>query len=272
MKRSLILSLALAAWSVSAFAGFISSSNVVTTTQRSGPYGALTSTFSYNVPSGTNRCLVVFANVGVVSGAYPSVSSVTYGGVPLTRAVSKTQQEQGFFYYTDSEIWYLVNPAAGVSQNIVISGAAWDAVANGAVTLYNVNPFTPLGQTGSNGSSADGSVALSVPLSNLKLESWILSDIGHLSDGTNTPTSNISGTFFTHSAFLAGEGERAGAGYTEVDNTSETVSWSYHKASNIRGALVAAEFLAIPEPGSFLLLLSGAAGVLMVRRQGRPAR
>lgn len=84
-------------------------------------------TFSLaNPTSGGGRCLLVH----YVSGGNVSVSSITYGGVALTRV---TRAIRTAATYLDNEIWVLLNPATG-TNNLVISGA--DAGSYFYVTWY----------------------------------------------------------------------------------------------------------------------------------------
>lgn len=99
------------------------------------PSGTTASWF-HTVGAGSNRLLVV----GLVNGtgAGLSATSVTYGGVPLTRQVVGAVAGGPAM-----EIWTLVAPAAGAAQ-IVATYAAITEVVAGSVSFAGVDQGTPI--------------------------------------------------------------------------------------------------------------------------------
>lgn len=90
--------------------------------------------------SASDRLLLVGVTM---TGTGRTVSGITYGGTPLTLVSAK--------YHTDtnearSELWRLVNPAAG-SANVVVSitGAGANNTVVGAAAFSGVHQTTPLG-------------------------------------------------------------------------------------------------------------------------------
>lgn len=83
----------------------------------------------------------VVSNTGSIGSA--QVSSVTYGGTPLTFLGARTETVSG---NTEArvEMWYLTNPVS-TSANIVVNLSATEFISAGATTFSGVNQTTPLG-------------------------------------------------------------------------------------------------------------------------------
>src|ERR1700687_5573510 len=97
-------------------------------TVSSSPYQITLS--NVNAGTGTNRLLVV--GVGANNNV---VTSVTFGGVPLTNKVST-------FYNNDAEFWYLTNPSG--TGNIVVTMAGATSAVVGAYSFSGVDQTTPI--------------------------------------------------------------------------------------------------------------------------------
>lgn len=85
---------------------------------------------SFAAGSGSGSLLVV----GISTNNNP-VSSVTFGGVPLTRAVSS-------FYNNDAEFWYLKNPTG--TANIAVTMAGSTSAVIGAYSFTGVDLTNPM--------------------------------------------------------------------------------------------------------------------------------
>jgi hypothetical protein len=115
-------------------------------------YEAALSTYNFTHVVGTNsnRLLVV----GVSTFAAGTVTSITYGGVALTKLRSDVN---GVY---NSEVWYLIAPASGSATITVNLSASITSIA-GAASWRNVdqaNPFSA--NAGSNGTNTPASASV----------------------------------------------------------------------------------------------------------------
>jgi hypothetical protein len=96
--------------------------------------------------SGTNTLLLVQVVIQA-HGPADTVSSATYNGIALTRAIKDQDTSSN---HGTLETWYLVNPPTG-TNNVVVAIA--DTVAQvlhvGAISYKGVNQSTPIGATNS---------------------------------------------------------------------------------------------------------------------------
>ena len=131
---------------------FDSASSVETATP------ATSASWSHTTGSANYRLLVVAVNVHAATGTPTTVTSVTYGGVPLT------QVSTALYSATDPQvrtyIFRLVNPASG-TNTIAVTFAASTLYACGATTYANVDQTTPI-QTSQTATGASTSPSVSV--------------------------------------------------------------------------------------------------------------
>lgn len=120
-------------------------------------------TFAHTPGTGANRLLLVAVNLGsrTASDSTDSrtVSSVTYGGTPLT------QQGTVFLSPLRTSIYSLPNPGAGPS-NIVVTASTASSISAGATTFNGVNQAAALGTFGSTSGSTGTSGSLAVASTN----------------------------------------------------------------------------------------------------------
>jgi hypothetical protein len=114
---------------------------------------AWTTGLTHTAGSGSNRVLV-FA-VGYENGADPGISSISYGGQAMTRAV---QDVAGTSIYNRVELWYLKEVGIDAATNSTFS-VTWGGTAPAdpmyaAATFAEVNQTTPIATTSSNSSDA----------------------------------------------------------------------------------------------------------------------
>ncbi|HYL65689.1 MAG TPA: fibronectin type III domain-containing protein [Nitrosopumilaceae archaeon] len=114
---------------------------------------------NFNAGTGTNRELVVGvdANNNVVT-------SVTFGGVQLTKVTSS-------FANNDAEFWSLTNPS-GTGNIIVTMGGATSAVI-GAYSFAGIDQTTPIPTSTTNHNSATGS-SPTISITTKNANSWVL--------------------------------------------------------------------------------------------------
>jgi hypothetical protein len=103
-----------------------------------------TFTYSVTIPGGSNRFLVVSVQEGSDCAApVPTVTSVEYGGVAMTRVTSVLGTPCNTTT-TRSEQWQLIAPAAGTHDVVVrLSGTAL-TIHSDALSFAGVNQTTPV--------------------------------------------------------------------------------------------------------------------------------
>lgn len=121
---------------------------------------AMTALVSLTVPEGDNRFLLVWVGVGsnCADATVPTIQSVAYAGLPLTRVTTNSGTPCGPTV-TRSEQWQLTSPGTGAHDIVVMLSAAAVTVHLGALALTGVNQTTPV-RASATGSGKD--VAASV--------------------------------------------------------------------------------------------------------------
>jgi MYXO-CTERM domain-containing protein len=223
----------------------------------------VTVTNFYTVPDVANRALVV-AYSGRGSGNEPTATGVAFGGLAMTKAEGFTQEEGTF--RAAAELWYLLNPPTGAGDLVIDRVSGDNGYVVGGVTLGDVHPTTPIGQTGTDGSLDNGTPeVISATLSNLTAGSMILSVSGSNYAGSNNPGTDIATVLFGN---ITGGANRASAGANPVTSETEmTLTYEFQGTSNWRGAMTAVEFVQIPEPASGVLALLGLATLVSIARR-----
>jgi len=152
-------------------------------TDTSGSGNALTLSFSHTLVAGSNRIVVVY--IGIENGDTIDVSSVTYGGVGMTKAVDGITGTSGFRYL--AEIWYILEanlPSIGSrTVSITCSGTLSSFEIAGYCAEYTgVNQGIPEATDNTDESaSADDTIENTIsPSSN----AWVLSVAGCGNVGT----------------------------------------------------------------------------------------
>jgi hypothetical protein len=146
-------------------------------------------TWDHTIGSGLNRLLVVAAgSEDWVSGGL-SVASVTYDGVPLTRAIA---QGVGAGPSDNVELWYMLDanlPSAGTYQiRVAFVDTAAFGLGGGSMSFTNANQSAPEASTSK---QAEGSIVsiktniTTVTDSALLVDAVIHGDFGTFSPGTD---------------------------------------------------------------------------------------
>lgn len=125
----------------------ITQGNVQSTSGTTSPSGQITLS-SFNAGAGSNQLLLVG-----VSANNNNVTSVTFGGVPLTRAAYS-------FYNNDAEFWYLSSPAGSGDIVVTFSGATQAVV--GAYSFSGVDQASPIANTAKAHNLSASSPAISI--------------------------------------------------------------------------------------------------------------
>ena len=162
-------------------------------------------TFSHTC-SGSDRVLLVW--VGVREGAPPTVTSITYNGVNLTRVGGDSNDPL-------IDLWRLIAPATG-ANNVVITLSANVAVFTGiAISFTGAHQTTPLG-TAVFEFAGDQSIAVSSATDELVCDALFVANDGTATVGAGQ-TERINAT--------GGEGLRRCCS-TEPGATTVTMSWT----------------------------------------------
>lgn len=172
-----------------------------------------TFTVSHTVTAGSNRMLVVM----VEFGSFTTVTSVTYGGVSLTKQGGITSTS------TNGDIWYLLSPTPGTA-NVVVNYAGFTNTVVDAINMTGVNQSTPF-RTASSTSGFVSSASLT-PTSSIgdivldlvvtqQATATITGGQTLIFNGNDTTTRYVSGSY------------KAGAASTT------TVSYSFSVSDNI---------------------------------------
>jgi hypothetical protein len=107
---------------------------------------------NFNAGTGSNRLLVVGT-----SANNNNVTSVTFGGIPLTRAVSS-------FFNNDAEFWYLTNPSG--TGDIITTMNGPTSVVVGAYSFSGVDQTNPIANTATNHNTSSSSPSISITTQN----------------------------------------------------------------------------------------------------------
>lgn len=167
-------------------------------------------------PTGTNRILVVGIGTEDATTAERTVTSVAFGGVPLTLVRADDNDTVDFH----SELWYLVNPST-VSGSVVITMPAGGTsrIRAGALCYSGVHQTTPIdAHNGANAATGHPSTSITT----LTADAMLVDVVSVNTSGIGTP-----GTGQTTRWDQTGTGQEAGGSDELVTTaTSYTQSWT----------------------------------------------
>ncbi|MCZ7396368.1 MAG: hypothetical protein ABOK23_08310 [Candidatus Methanoperedens sp.] len=168
-------------------------------------------TWSHTVWSLSHSLLVVGVDIDKTNG---SVTSITYAGVPLTRAAYSVVNTGDT---VRAELWYLANPKAG-TNNIVVNLSTTEGAAAGAVSFSGVDGTTPIPTTAT-GFGSNGNASTSITTANAY--AWIIDTVVR----DNTAAKNATSPQVERWNIASGIG---GGGSTKNTTTpgSQTMGWS----------------------------------------------
>jgi len=222
-----------------------------------------TTTFSnYTVNSAINSPLLVVA-VAIEENSV-SVSNVSFGGSNLTKATDISASTEGYV-----TLYYLANPTVDSAAAITVTSGGTDTMGISAFTLSNVNQLNPLGNTDAfSNINNDGGLALDPTTSITSVDSDSLLISALMSGGGSTDYAVTSpGMSFVNEGGGNG-GVHMDIGSWEGGALGNTTSLGFTGSTGTRVAIVSAEFIAIPEPSSLILMAVGLfAGVVLIRRR-----
>jgi hypothetical protein len=182
-------------------------------------------TISHTVGGGINRILVVGVNMMDTTSPYPTVSSMTYAGQPMTFLAGVTDTADARIR---SEMWYITAPATGTNDIVITFTDTVRGVVAGGMSYTGVDQTTPFGTP----SSAEGKdTAPSVVVSSAARE-VVVDTVGIRQDtgGTQTLTAGAGQTdrYNDASAYgtLPNNNNVVGAGSEKAGSASVTMSWT----------------------------------------------
>ena len=131
--------------------------------ERTGP-GTVTDNFTHTTGATANRLLIVGVSMNITNAPTTAVTSITYGGTPLSLLGAQNDAANT----RRVEMWSLLNPASGtnvalnVSINIPVAGATV-GIAAGATTFTGVDQTVPMGSFVSANGAAGTNSQMDVP-------------------------------------------------------------------------------------------------------------
>ena len=144
-----------------------------------------TASWNHTVASSVNSILIVSAGFRTTASSIVNTTAVTYGGVALTKAVSIANQDTARIQVQE-DLWYLLNPTAGLSSIHVTWSNSSISFAHGA---FGVSYTGTLG-VGSTAASTGASSAPSVAVTLTSANSW---GVGALRKGNAFLATTVSG-------------------------------------------------------------------------------
>ena len=169
-----------------------------------------TRTWSHTVSSGNNRILIV--GIALANNSQ-TVSSITYGGVALTRITTSVARNT-------VDIWKLVAPGVGTS-NIVATWTGNEDMAAWSGTFTNVDQTNPIGDSQiANGGDSTPTVTVSATTGD------IVVDMLSANGDAGTVTIGGSQTLICSGQTGTGGGDCRGFSSYEAGASSVTMSWS----------------------------------------------
>jgi hypothetical protein len=169
-------------------------------------------TWAHTVLGGSNRLLVV----SVARRAFVAISSITYGGVALTKL---TSVQAGSGNFPQAELWYLVAPAIGTANVVLTLASSTDVIAVSAMSMRGVSQSSPFG-TPVTSNATSGSPSDTVTSANREIVLDVLSYV----NASLTATANTTQSPYWS---ISSDGTWRGAGSVVVSGaTSVLTSWT----------------------------------------------
>lgn len=179
---------------------------------------------NHTTGTGGNRLMMVGISYEDDNTAGLSVTSVTYGGTPLTLVVATNAAAEAA-----TRIYYLLNPPSGTATLTVnVSGASTgDTLMVGVATFFGVNQTTPLGAAVM-ARGASTSASLNVPTT----AGDVVFDSLGLDDGRTTTVGSGQTELWNVRTETGADGIRGAASTELATGTSVTMSFDSFSASD----------------------------------------
>ena len=137
-------------------------------------------TFEHVVNAGDNRILIVGVSFETSGGVLPTVNTITYDGVGLTKIDSVIYKAD----YNSVELWYLIAPNVGTANVVItLTGAlAWaSGLLGGAITINGAKQQAPEVNAKANGNSSTATVNITTQTNN----AWVIDTVATDSSGND---------------------------------------------------------------------------------------
>jgi RHS repeat-associated protein len=169
--------------------------------------------------SGSNRLLVLFADIWQDVGGTGTITSATYNGTSLTKATSTRGGGMA------SEIWYLANPASGSNTVSVTVTGATDSIKLTAASFTGANQSSPLdASNATSGWGGNPTISLTTGTAN-DLVTATLSRFG-TTDATTNRTSLYNSTASSTLGAASYQIATAAGSYSDTYTGSASSDWS----------------------------------------------
>ena len=167
--------------------------------------------------SGTSTVLIV----GVSINGNTTVSTVTYGGISLTRLVTRNQGTQ-----TRASLWYLPNPPTG-TKNIVVTMSGNAVFVAGAQSFKGVNLNNPIGTPAVNSGASDLASTLSVLGAAGEVVVDVIARRGDLTTNPLTASAGQSSGWNLRAGLNNSNSGVTGGGSHKAGSSLVTMSWTW---------------------------------------------
>ena len=180
-----------------------------------GNNGGTTSslTYSFTVGTGANRLLLV----NLVGDTADDISSVTYGGTPMT-LIGKVQAPSNNWQY----LYYLLNPSSG-AHNIVVTAGSSHYLISEAASWYNVRQSAQPDAFITNTAQV-GITSITTSLTTVASGALVVQGIwsvGHLAPGVGATPILTDATFGGAGIFVSGQSPVSPAGNVSMTTISD---------------------------------------------------
>ena len=194
---------------------------------------AASASWSHPVGTGTSTVLIVGLSTEDTSTTSLAVSAITYNGVAMT-AVASSTATAGSSTLDRTQLFYLLNPAAGAHTVSITFGGAVNGVSAGSVSLSGVAQSAP---SAAAINTATSGTAISASVTVATAGSWLV-DAVNSGSGNATFTAGSGQT----SRWAIGQSSSGGAGSTKPISATGAASSSWTAASSSQLALSVAVF------------------------------
>ena len=146
-----------------------------------------TITWSHTIGAGSNRMLVV--GVSLQGSTQPTATAVTYGGVSMTKVLSKQASNSGAGFFHETSKWLLPAPAVGTA-NVVVTATSGSSPDNAgwSESYFGVEQSTTPDATATASGTTTGAQTLNI--TNVVAGAWASVTYGFAGDGSRSITPN----------------------------------------------------------------------------------
>lgn len=237
--------------------GFLGTNKTQITTVHNGA-----TQVSFDATGASKLVVAIGTESGFNSQAVTNMS-LTFNGVSMERAVFGNDRLVTTNDSGGVAIFYLDNPFQGVGTFSFSASTTSGGLNGGLASIYALSGTAPgVGNIAQDSASLQSNGPVSTSITTSADNSWVFAAVQNSgnNNGAGTPTVAVTDPAFTlgHNGFWGSQWGSVASSYADVPDggTLLTPTFNTNTANNIQ--IVAAEFLAIPEPSTSLLLSLGA--------------